>query len=79
MPLPQRQVQIWHDADADTFSDKLVPAHRPAVLTELVKDWPAVLTASTSAQEACAYLARFYKGSPVRRRRRSRSSSCCAC
>lgn len=65
MPLPERQVQVWRDVDPEIFAREVVPAHRPAVLRGLVKDWPAVAAASASAQQACDYLAGFYRGAPV--------------
>ncbi len=64
MHLPQRQIATWDAPSPATFRDEIVPRHRPAVLKGLVKDWPAV-TAGSSPEESCQYLARFYRGAPV--------------
>ena len=65
MQLPTTKVPEWHEVDARTFSEEIVPSYRPAILKGLVKDWPAVRAASDSADEAARYLGGFYRGAQV--------------
>ncbi len=65
MQMPTRTVPEWHDVDARTFAEEIVPSYRPAVLRGLVGSWPAVAAASASTEEACRHVAGFYRGAAV--------------
>jgi hypothetical protein len=49
------QILVRHDVDLKTFREEIVPACKPVVLKDLVKDWPAVRAAveSTRALADC--------------------------
>src|SRR5437762_13712468 len=59
------RISEWHDVDAATFREEIVPAYRPAVLRGLVAQWPAVQRARTSIQAIGQYLSAFDKGGAV--------------
>ena len=65
MKLPEAKVAEWDNVDAAVFSSEIVPLHKPALMKGLIKDWPAVRAATTSPEQACRYLAGFYRGAPV--------------
>ncbi len=55
----------WRDVDERKFREEILTRYRPAVMRGLVRDWPAVRAATTSAEEASRYLVGFDNGSPV--------------
>lgn len=61
---PQR-IPEWRNVDERKFREEIVTQYRPAVLRGLVKAWPAVQAALTSAAEVSRYLIAFDNGSPV--------------
>jgi hypothetical protein len=50
-PIPE-----WHDVDAATFRNEIVPQYRPAVLRGLVAKWPAVRHGLESLESFARYL-----------------------
>lgn len=64
--IDERQaIPEWHDVDAVTFRNDIVPRYRPAVLRGLVGRWPAVRHARTSIPSIGQYLRAFDKGGMV--------------
>lgn len=64
--IDERQaIPEWHDVDAATFRNDIVPRYRPAVLRGLVGRWPAVRHARTSIPSIGQYLRAFDKGGVV--------------
>lgn len=59
-PLPE-----WRDVDAKTFETQIRPGARPAVLRNLVGQWPAVKSAQSGAGNISAYLLSMYANVPV--------------
>ncbi|HVS55105.1 MAG TPA: cupin-like domain-containing protein [Casimicrobiaceae bacterium] len=59
------RIAEWHDVNAATFRDEIVPRYCPAVLRGLVAQWPAVQHAKTSIEAIGHYLNAFDKGSAV--------------
>jgi Cupin-like domain len=60
-----RQVREWHDVDAATFKNEILPLNEPAVLKGLLRHWPAVKAGLTSNRALCDYLEKFDGGRPV--------------
>ncbi len=58
-------VPEWHDVDAETFANVIVPGTRPAVLRNLVGSWPAVAKARESPQSLAQYLRSRCNDKPV--------------
>ncbi len=59
-PIPE-----WRKVDAPLFQREIVPLNKPAVLKDLVADWPAVVAAKKSSAAFVAYLKRFDIGRPA--------------
>ena len=59
------RISEWHDVDAATFREEIVPRYGPAVLRGLVAQWPAVQRARTSMHSIGQYLSAFDKGGAV--------------
>lgn len=57
-----RPIARWRNVDSQTFHQEIVPLGEPAVLENLVRQWPAVQAALESPEAACGYLARFDSG-----------------
>ncbi|MHB1542947.1 MAG: cupin-like domain-containing protein [Steroidobacteraceae bacterium] len=55
----------WHDVDARTFREQIVPGNQPAVLRGMVAAWPAVAAGRESAQAMAQYLSGLEQGGPV--------------
>lgn len=58
-------IREWHDVDAVTFRERIVPLYEPAVLRAVVADWPAVRHGRASAEAVAAYLDGFDAGTEV--------------
>jgi hypothetical protein len=52
------QILVRHNVDLKIFREEIVPACKPVVLKDLVKDWPAV----RAARESPAALANYLRG-----------------
>ena len=59
------QILVRHDVDLKIFREEIVPASKPVVLKDLVKDWPAVKAARESQAALANYLRNFDRGSSV--------------
>ena len=59
------RVREYRGVDRAMFRDEIVARGEPAVMRELVKDWPAVAAAAGPADAIRAYLARFDRGAKV--------------
>src|SRR6476619_6469506 len=59
------QILIRQGVDLKTFREEIVPAARPVVLQQLVRDWPAVRAGMKSAHDLGAYLRGFDRGKQV--------------
>lgn len=57
-----RPIARWRNVDKEIFHREIVPLGEPAVLEGVVRDWPAVKSASPSPEAACAYLAGLDSG-----------------
>ncbi|HEY8053875.1 MAG TPA: cupin-like domain-containing protein [Steroidobacteraceae bacterium] len=57
--------QEWHDVDAALFANTIKPRGRPAILRDLVRDWPATRAGHESPQALITYLKKFYSGHPA--------------
>jgi len=60
-----QSVPEWHDVDAETFANAIVPRGRPAVLRNLVGGWPAVAKAQESPNSLAEYLRSCCNDKPV--------------
>ena len=61
----QAQILVRHDVDLKAFREEILPAGRPVVLKELVKDWPAVRAGRESPRALADYLRGFDRGKQV--------------
>jgi hypothetical protein len=59
------QILVRQGVDLKTFREEILPAARPVVLKQLVKDWPAVRAGLESARKLGAYLSAFDRGKQV--------------
>jgi hypothetical protein len=55
----------WKTVDFETFQRDIVPSNKPALMRDLVGDWPSVHVARESANSICDYLANLDNGNPV--------------
>lgn len=55
----------WHNVDAATFHNVIIPRDRPAILKGLVADWPVVHAARQSCQSLHAYVRARDRGEPT--------------
>jgi hypothetical protein len=60
-----RPIAEWRDVDAAKLQNQIIPLNRPAVLRNLVADWPVVRAAKHSPSALIEYMARFDSGRPV--------------
>jgi Cupin-like domain len=60
-----RPMAEWRDIDAVTLQNQIIPLNRPAVLRNLVADWPVVRAAKISPSALIEYIGRFDSGRPV--------------
>jgi hypothetical protein len=60
-----QSVAEWRGVDAKTFANVILPRNRPAVLRNLVDDWPAVSRAKDSSQALADYLRPCCNDKPV--------------
>jgi hypothetical protein len=60
-----RPIDEWRGVDIAMFRHDIIPRYRPAVLRDVVADWPAVQRARTSPQSIGQYLNAFSSGKPV--------------
>lgn len=65
MHLPETRIAEWHNVSLATFTSEILPTCQPAVLKGVVKEWPLIQAAQSSAQQLTVYLRRFYQGMPV--------------
>jgi hypothetical protein len=63
--MTNAQIPVRHGIDLETFREEIVPACKPVVLKDLVKDWPAVRAARESPQALANYLRSFDRGNAV--------------
>jgi hypothetical protein len=56
------QILVRHDVDLKTFREEIVPANRPVVLRDAIRDWPAVRAGRESARALGEYLRAFDSG-----------------
>jgi hypothetical protein len=63
--MENAQILVRHNVDLKTFREEIVPAARPVVLKDLVKDWPVVRAGRESPRALANYLRGFDKGNPV--------------
>jgi len=61
-----KQIRCWHDVTAEIFANEISPLNEPAVLKNLVTDWPAVKQVQSSIESLYQYLAGIYVGGDVR-------------
>ena len=61
-----KPVRSFEGVDAARFKEKVESTYKPAILRQLVGDWPAVEAARRSSREVADYLAGRYNGTPVR-------------
>jgi hypothetical protein len=61
----QKHVPDWHDVDANTFRNEVMPLNRPAVLRGAVAHWPAVEKGTESPLAMIEYLRKFDSGRPI--------------
>jgi hypothetical protein len=59
------QILVRQGVDLKTFREEIVPAARPVVLKDLVRDWPAVRAGLDSAAALGSYLRGFDRGKQV--------------
>jgi len=50
-----RQIEEWQNVDRAVFENEIFPAHRPAVLRGLTRDWPAVRAGRQSLSSVVDY------------------------
>ena len=60
-----QKIQEWHDVDRAVFENEILPANRPAVLRNLLGDWPAVKAARESQTGLVNYIKRCDTGGAV--------------
>lgn len=60
-----RRVREWHDVDAKTFREDIVPSYEPAILRGAASHWPAVACGKRSPQEIGEYIKGFERGGVV--------------
>ena len=58
-------IREWHDVDAATFRERIIPLYEPAVLRGVVADWPAVRQGRASPVAIAGYLDGLDAGFPV--------------
>ena len=58
-------IQEIDSITAESFRNEIVPNARPVVFRGLIRDWPVVQAARTSAKTFCDYLKRFDRGYPL--------------
>jgi len=61
----QTQILVRHGPDLKAFREEILPAGRPVVLKDLVKDWPAVRAGRDSPRALADYLRGFDRGKQV--------------
>ncbi len=59
------QILVRHGVDHKAFREEILPAGRPVILKDLVKDWPAVRAGLTSPRALADYLRGFDRGKQV--------------
>ena len=59
------QIPVRHGVDLKAFREEILPAGRPMVLKDLVKDWPAVRAGRESPRALADYLRGFDRGKQV--------------
>ena len=59
------QILVRHGVDLKTFREEILPAGRPVVFKDLVKDWPAVRAGLDSPRALGDYLRGFDRGKQV--------------
>ena len=64
-PAPSRRTPEYSGIDAELFRTRILPGARPAVLRNLVADWPAVQAGRRSASALADYIRGFASGTPV--------------
>ena len=64
-PAAPFQVREWRGVTREIFREEIMPAGQPAVLKDLVIDWPAVAAGRTSDEAMADYLARLDARKPV--------------
>ena len=62
MTVPRNPVREWRDVTPAQFDATILPLAEPAVLRELVSDWPATLAGQRSPAELVEYLATHASG-----------------
>ena len=65
MVKPSKQIREWHDVGVDQFHAEIVPRNQPAVMRALVKDWPLVVAAERSVDEAVSRLRSLDSGASL--------------
>jgi len=60
-----KQIPIWRNVDAALFREQIAPLGQPAVLKDLVADWPVVEAAKRSPQALADYIAGFATAQPA--------------
>jgi hypothetical protein len=63
--MTDAQILSRHGVDLKVFREEILPAGKPVVLRDLVKDWPAVRAGKQSARALGDYLRGFDRGRPV--------------
>jgi Cupin-like domain len=58
-------VPEWPNVDPQTFSERIFPTHRPAVLRGVVRSWPAVAQGLESPEALARYLMGLQQGGPA--------------
>ena len=65
MEAPARPIRELHGVDPRAFREEIVKRYEPAVLRDVVADWPAVRAARESPALFCTYLAERDSGAEV--------------
>jgi hypothetical protein len=60
-----QKIEDWRGADRAVFENEILPANRPAVLRDLLRDWPAVQAGRKSQTSVVNYLKRLDAGGAV--------------
>jgi hypothetical protein len=56
------QIVVRRDVDLKTFREEIVPAGQPVILSQLVRDWPAVRAARESPRALADVIKRYDRG-----------------
>jgi hypothetical protein len=60
-----KPVREWHNVTRETFEREIVPGGQPALMRDLVADWPAAAAARRSARSLADYLGAHDSGAPL--------------